>query len=96
MSLSIASNIWVEWSIKKGLPARAETLNSGARCLLVSASVIVFLTLALPAIERWYFHASVGVGLLFSLWLVYEFLGHNEPVRAKLKSYLSLRSKQEE
>ncbi len=90
MGMSIASNLWVEWLLKKELKSKADTLNSGARYVLVSATVIVFLTLALPAIERWYFRTLVGAGLLFSLWLVYEFLRHNEPLRARIKAFLLL------
>ncbi|MDQ7785657.1 MAG: ABC transporter substrate-binding protein [Desulfomonilaceae bacterium] len=95
MSLSIASNLWVEWLVKKEFKAKAETLNSGARYVLVSASVIVFLTLSLPATETWYYRALVGAGLLFSLWLVYEFLRHNEPVRARIKAFLLLRTRRD-
>jgi ABC-type branched-subunit amino acid transport system substrate-binding protein len=96
MSMSIASNLWVEWLVKKESRSKADTINSGARYVLVSASVIVFLTLALPAIERWYFRALVVAGLLFSLWLVYEFLRLNEPVRARIKAFLSLRRRRAE
>ena len=94
MGLSTASNIWIEWLVKQDLKSKADALNSGARYVLVSASVIVFLTLALPAIEQWYFRALVGVGLLFSFWLLYEFLRHNEPVRARIKTLLHLGSRQ--
>lgn len=77
MSAAIAANIWVEWLVQKGRESAAETLNSGARYLLTAAAVFTFLTLSAPSIRVWYLKALVGVGVIFSGWLVYEFVRHN-------------------
>lgn len=85
MSTATAANIWIEWLVRKGSEARSQALNSGARYLITAASVFTFLTLALPAIEKWYLRALVIVGLLFSVWLVYEFLRLHPAVRTRLR-----------
>jgi branched-chain amino acid transport system substrate-binding protein len=97
MSASIAANIWIEWLVQKGQESRSETLNSGARYLLSAGAVFAFLTLALPAIRTWYLRAFVGVGILFSGWLVYEFVRLHPSVRARVSRFLPfIREKRDE
>jgi branched-chain amino acid transport system substrate-binding protein len=97
MSASIAANIWIEWLVQKGQQSRSETLNSGARYLLSAGTVFAFLTLALPAIRTWQLRAFVGVGILFSGWLVYEFVRLHPSVRARVSRFLPfIREKRDE
>jgi branched-chain amino acid transport system substrate-binding protein len=88
MSISIVAHIWIEWSIKRGPEGRSEALNSGARYVLTAASVIVFLTLALPVMEGWYARTLAFAGLVFGLWLLYECVRHYPDRFARLKSFL--------
>ena len=88
MSATIAANIWIEWLVQKGRDTRSETLNSAARYLLTAATVFTFLTLGLPAIRAWYLRVFVGVGVLFSGWLVYEFIRHHPSISRWILRYI--------
>ena len=96
MSAAIAANIWMEWLMQKGRESASETLNSGARYLLTAGTVFAFLTLAVPAIRAWYLKAWLQWGVLFSGWLVYEFLRHNPAFRASILRLLRLKAHKSE
>lgn len=90
MTVSILANIWIEWERTKRTLEHAQLINSGCRYLMTAAAVFCFLELSVPAIETWYLRAIVGLGFVFSAWLIYEFFHHSPGVLPKVKSILSL------
>ncbi|MEJ2717824.1 MAG: ABC transporter substrate-binding protein [Deltaproteobacteria bacterium] len=92
MTVSILANIWIEWVRTKRSMAKAEIINSGCRYIVTAAAVFLFLELSVPAIERWYFRAIVGLGFVFAIWLVSEFVRNVPGVQAKLNKSLLSRS----